>query len=145
MFAINIISIVLNISDLTTNPFRFSIPTQEVVDPNNVVPYTRTPYAINNMYALIVEPTLMGPRVMPPWQTIVPPYMVGYSSFTLAVTHTILAPPTHFLLGNNGGLLDFFSYMGNVQRLSELQVMTEFRSVTGDLLKVDSCLTKAPI
>jgi hypothetical protein len=121
------------------------IPTQEVVDPNNVVPYTRTSYVVNNMYVPIVEPTLMGPRVMPPWQTIVPPYIVGYSSSTLAVTHTILAPPRHFPLGNNGSLLDFFGYMGNAQQHSELQVMTKFRGATDNLLKVDSCLTKAPI
>jgi hypothetical protein len=52
------------------------------------------------MYASIVEPTLTRPRVMPPWQTIVFPYMVGYSSSTLVAVHTISTLPTDFLLDN---------------------------------------------
>jgi hypothetical protein len=66
------------------------------------------------MYAPIVEPTLTGLGVMPPWQTIVPPYMVGYPPSALVATYTNLAPPTDFLLGNNGGLLDFYGYIGDV-------------------------------
>jgi hypothetical protein len=71
--------------------------------------------------------------------------MVGYLSFALVTTHTILAPPTNFLLGNIGSLLHFSGYMGNVQQPFELQVMTKFQNAIGDLSKVDSHLTKAPI
>ncbi len=71
-------------------------------------------YVVSNMHAPIVEPILMGLGVMPPWQIIVLPYMVRYSSSTPTIIHTILAPPMDFLLGNNGGLLDFSGYMGNV-------------------------------
>lgn len=99
---------------MTTNPLSLSVPTQKVVDPNIVIPYIRTPYVVSNMYAPIVEPILMGLGVMPPWQIIVLPYMVRYSSSTPTIIHTILAPPMDFLLGNNGGLLDFSGYMGNV-------------------------------
>jgi hypothetical protein len=70
--------IILNIYGLTTNPLNLLVPTHEVVDLNSVVPYIGTPYEINSMYAPIVEPTLIGPRVMPPWQIVLPPYMVGY-------------------------------------------------------------------
>jgi hypothetical protein len=114
MYVINIILVVSNIFSLTIDPFNISIPTQEVVDLNNVVPFTGTPYVVNTMYALIVEPTLMGPRIMPPWHIVIFPYMVGYLFFALVVVHTVFALPTDFLLDNNGGLPNFFGYMGNV-------------------------------
>jgi hypothetical protein len=106
--------IVPNISKLTTNPFSLLVPTQEVVDPNNVILYIRTWYLVNNMYATIVEPTLTRPRVMPPWQIIVHFYMVGHLSFAPIITHIILAIPTNFLLGYSGVLLDFSSCMSNI-------------------------------
>jgi hypothetical protein len=118
--------VVPNIFNLITNPFNLSIPTQEVVDPNNVVPYIGTPYVVNNIYAPIIEPTLTKPREMPPWQIIVLPYMVGYSSSTSVTIHISLAPPTDFPLGNSGGLSKKIGYMGNVRRPSEPQVMTKF-------------------
>ncbi len=114
MFLVSTTLVVPNIFDLITKPLNLLVPTQELVDLNNVVPYIGTTYVISSMYAPIVEPTLTRPRVMPPWETIILPYMVGCSSFALIATHTILAPPTNFPLGNNGGLSNFFSYMGNV-------------------------------
>jgi hypothetical protein len=115
VFVVSITSIVPNIFNLITNPFNLLIPTQEVIDPNNGVPYIGTPYVVNSMYAPIVEPTLMRPKVMPPWQIVVPPYMVGYLSSTSPAIHTISAPPMNFSLGSSGGLSNFSGYMGNVQ------------------------------
>jgi hypothetical protein len=71
--------------------------------------------------------------------------MVGYLSSALATTHTILAPPTNFLLGNIGSLLHFSGYMGNVRQPFELQFMTKFQNAIGDLSKVNSHLIEAPI
>jgi hypothetical protein len=65
------------------------------------------------MYVPIVEPTLITPRVVPPWQTLILHYMVRYLFSTLIVAYISLAPPMDFLLGNSGGLLDFYGYMGN--------------------------------
>jgi hypothetical protein len=111
---ISIILIVPNISNLTTNPLSLLVPTQEVVDPNNVILYIRTPYLVNSMYAPIVEPTLTKPRVMPLWHIVVYLYMVGNSSFAPIITHIILALPTDFPLENSGVLLDFSNYMNNI-------------------------------
>jgi len=97
------------------------------------------------MYAPIVdEPTLMGPKFMPFWLTIVLPYMVGYPSIALATTYTSLAPPTDFPLGNSGSLSFCYGYMGNVRQPFKLQVMTKLQGVIGDLLKANSCLIEAP-
>jgi hypothetical protein len=41
MSAINITPVILNISDLTTNPLILLVPTQEVVNSNNVVIYSK--------------------------------------------------------------------------------------------------------
>lgn len=66
MSVVNIIPTILNIFNLTTDPLSLSIPSQEVVDSSSVVIYTRIPYVVNSMYALIVEPILIGLGVMPP-------------------------------------------------------------------------------
>jgi quinol-cytochrome oxidoreductase complex cytochrome b subunit len=65
------------------------------------------------MYVPIVEPTLTGPRIMPPWQTLILHYMVRYLFSTSVVAYTSLAPPMDFLLGNSGSLLDFHGYRAN--------------------------------
>lgn len=145
VFVVSTISVVPNIFDFITNPLNLLVPTQKVVDPNSVVPYIGTPYVVSNMYAPIVKPTLMKPRVMPPWQTIVPPYMAAYLSFALTAVHTISTPSTNFPLHNSGGLLNFSSYMGNVRWPSEPQVMTKLWRATSDLPKVHSCLIEVPI
>jgi hypothetical protein len=71
--------------------------------------------------------------------------MVGYLFSTPVVAHTISVIPTNFPLGNNGGLLEFSSYMGNMWQPSKSQVISEFLSATNDLLKVDSHLNEVLI
>lgn len=63
--------------------------------------------------------------------------MVGYSSFTPAAAHTILALPMDFSLGNSGGLLDFFGYMGNIRWPFEVQRVTHQRLIP-TLLRLQS-------